>query len=67
MVWQTTPSGVSNWRISQYAVGPPQPIDSVTCSGTCLQTYGDCYVNGQYVGSCCNGYCAANKCRPWTI
>lgn len=26
----------------------------------------NCYNSqGQYVGSCCNGFCAANKCRPW--
>lgn len=39
MVWQAVPSGVSNWRISEYAVGPPQPIDAVTCRGTCLGVY----------------------------
>lgn len=25
----------------------------------------DCVKNGQYVGTCCNGFCAANKCRPY--
>lgn len=50
----------------QVIVGPPQPIISVSCVGTCVYTYGDCYNSqGQYVGPCCNGFCAANKCRPW--
>ncbi|KAH8785201.1 hypothetical protein F5883DRAFT_83950 [Diaporthe sp. PMI_573] len=55
------------WPINQIAVGPPQKIVSVTCSGTCIGIYGDCYnsTNGQYIGSCCNGFCAANKCRPF--
>ncbi|KUI58993.1 hypothetical protein VP1G_06239 [Cytospora mali] len=57
------------WPINQIAVGPPQAIVSVTCSGTCVGVYGDCFnsTNGQYIGSCCDGFCAANKCRPWTI
>ncbi|KAK0705530.1 hypothetical protein B0H67DRAFT_499303 [Lasiosphaeris hirsuta] len=63
-VWQTTPS-VYDWQISQYAVGPPQPIQGVTCHGRCLGVYSTCYENGTYLGSCCNGYCAANKCRPY--
>ncbi|KAI8245338.1 hypothetical protein K4K55_002338 [Colletotrichum sp. SAR 10_96] len=46
-------------------VGPPQPIISVSCQGFCLGIYGDCYKNGQFVALCCNGFCAANKCRPW--
>lgn len=56
------------WPINQIAVGPPQNIVSVTCSGTCVGVYGDCYnsTTGQYIGSCCNGFCAANKCRPWS-
>lgn len=49
----------------QFAVGPPQPIDSVRCHGYCLGIYEDCVKNGQYVGTCCNGFCAANKCRPY--
>ncbi|KAK4168401.1 hypothetical protein QBC43DRAFT_229028 [Cladorrhinum sp. PSN259] len=50
----------------QVMVGPPTPITGVTCQGFCLTVYQDCYDrNGQYVGPCCNGYCAANKCRPW--
>lgn len=29
---------------------------------------GMCYdTNGQYVGPCCNGFCAATRCRPWDI
>ncbi|KAK4166904.1 hypothetical protein QBC43DRAFT_367826 [Cladorrhinum sp. PSN259] len=51
---------------NQVFVGPPVPIVSVSCQGFCLTTYQDCYRNGQFVGLCCNGYCAANKCRPWT-
>jgi hypothetical protein len=31
----------------------------------CVPTYSDCYRSGQYVGPCCGGFCAANKCRPW--
>ncbi|KAI1772194.1 hypothetical protein F4818DRAFT_179085 [Hypoxylon cercidicola] len=48
-------------------VGPPQPIISVSCLGTCVPTWGECYSNGQYVGACCNGFCAATRCRPWNI
>ncbi|KAJ9134348.1 hypothetical protein NKR23_g10242 [Pleurostoma richardsiae] len=58
--------GDGNPPVQQLIVGPPQPILSVSCSGTCIPTYGDCYKDGQYVGACCAGYCAANKCRPWT-
>ncbi|KAI5859292.1 hypothetical protein GGS23DRAFT_586457 [Durotheca rogersii] len=46
-------------------VGPPQPIISVSCVGTCVPVYGICFNNGQYVGPCCNGFCAATRCRPW--
>ncbi|KAK0619444.1 hypothetical protein B0T14DRAFT_430632 [Immersiella caudata] len=67
-VWQTTNSlSVASWRISQYAVGPPQIITGVTCRGTCLGVYSTCFENGQFLGECCNGYCAANKCRPYTF
>ncbi|KAI4865978.1 hypothetical protein F4820DRAFT_418278 [Hypoxylon rubiginosum] len=48
-------------------VGPPQPIISVSCQGSCIPTYGACFVNGQYTGACCNGFCAATRCRPWNI
>ncbi|KAI1134259.1 hypothetical protein F5Y05DRAFT_422827 [Hypoxylon sp. FL0543] len=48
-------------------VGPPQPIISVSCQGSCIPTYGECYTNGQYTGACCNGFCAATRCRPWNI
>ncbi|OTA52721.1 hypothetical protein K449DRAFT_427053 [Hypoxylon sp. EC38] len=48
-------------------VGPPQPIISVSCQGSCIPTYGECYTNGQYNGPCCNGFCAATRCRPWNI
>ncbi|KAK0721272.1 hypothetical protein B0T21DRAFT_294849 [Apiosordaria backusii] len=56
---------ISSGGLNQLFVGPPQPIRSVRCQGFCLPVYGDCYRNGQYVGPCCNGFCAANKCRPW--
>jgi hypothetical protein len=48
-------------------VGPPQAIVSVKCEGMCVPNHSDCYANGQPVGPCCNGYCAANKCRPWNL
>ncbi|KAI1342946.1 hypothetical protein F5Y15DRAFT_272353 [Xylariaceae sp. FL0016] len=47
-------------------VGPPQPIISVSCQGMCVPSYSNCYgTDGQFVGPCCNGFCAADKCRPW--
>ena len=49
----------------QVIIGPPQPVTGVSCVGMCVPTYSDCYRDGQYVGPCCNGFCAANKCRPW--
>ncbi|RYP64625.1 hypothetical protein DL770_009160 [Monosporascus sp. CRB-9-2] len=57
-----TPDG-----LQQIIVGPPQPIISVSCEGTCVPTWGECYINGQWVGPCCDGFCAANRCRPWNI
>ncbi|OTB09363.1 hypothetical protein M426DRAFT_6637 [Hypoxylon sp. CI-4A] len=48
-------------------VGPPQPITSVSCQGSCVATYGECFSGGQYVGPCCNGFCAGDRCRPWNI
>ncbi|KAI1801329.1 hypothetical protein F4811DRAFT_534880 [Daldinia bambusicola] len=48
-------------------VGPPQPIISVSCQGSCVPTWGVCFSNGQYTGPCCNGFCAATRCRPWNI
>ena len=62
-VYQKIPSGVADWRIGQYAVGSPQVITGVTCRGTCLSVYSTCVENGMVLGACCNGYCAANKCR----
>lgn len=58
-------SGITPDGLQQVIVGPPQPITAVSCEGMCVPTYGDCYANGQFVGPCCNGFCAANKCRPW--
>lgn len=60
LVRGTSPEGVA-----QVIVGPPQPVTAISCYGTCIPTYGDCFVQGQYVGACCNGFCAGNKCRPW--
>ncbi|KAI5463962.1 hypothetical protein BGZ63DRAFT_481218 [Mariannaea sp. PMI_226] len=54
--------------LQQIIVGPPQPILSVSCHGMCVPTYGECYnTTGQYVGPCCNGFCAADRCRPWDM
>ncbi|KAH7369292.1 hypothetical protein B0T11DRAFT_327384 [Plectosphaerella cucumerina] len=58
-------SGITPSGLQQVIVGPPQPITAVSCEGMCVPTYGDCYSGGQFVGPCCNGFCAANKCRPW--
>ncbi|RYP08223.1 hypothetical protein DL764_002038 [Monosporascus ibericus] len=58
---------VSQDGMQQIIVGPPQPIISVSCEGNCVPTYGQCYINGQFVGPCCDGFCAANRCRPWNI
>ncbi|EQL02997.1 hypothetical protein G6O67_005214 [Ophiocordyceps sinensis] len=62
-------SKVAGDRYTQQVVlDPPQPILSVKCQGMCVQTYGACYdVHGQPVGPCCNGFCMANRCRPWNI
>ncbi|KAL2167126.1 hypothetical protein VTG60DRAFT_1680 [Thermothelomyces hinnuleus] len=61
----TLASSISPEGVNQIMVGPPTPIISVSCQGMCVPTYGDCYRDGQWVGPCCAGYCAANKCRPW--
>ncbi|KAL2016604.1 hypothetical protein VTK56DRAFT_3261 [Thermocarpiscus australiensis] len=61
----TFASSISPEGVNQILVGPPQPITGVSCQGMCVPTYGDCYRNGQYVGPCCSGFCAADKCRPW--
>ncbi|KAG7284806.1 hypothetical protein NEMBOFW57_009421 [Staphylotrichum longicolle] len=61
----TLASSISPAGVNQIMVGPPTPITGVSCQGMCVPTYSDCYRNGQYVGPCCSGFCAANKCRPW--
>lgn len=33
--------GVDAWPVNEIAVGPPQPIVSVSCSGFCLGVYGE--------------------------
>ncbi|KAJ4396373.1 hypothetical protein N0V93_000592 [Gnomoniopsis smithogilvyi] len=56
------------WPINEVAVGPPTPIVSVKCSGFCLAIAEDCTDSqGESTGPCCNGFCAANKCRPYTL
>ncbi|KAG4035778.1 hypothetical protein MFRU_001g05460 [Monilinia fructicola] len=52
------------------SVGPPTPITGVSCPITdqrCIPNYSDCYssTTGQFLGPCCDGFCAANKCRPF--
>ncbi|KIJ24847.1 hypothetical protein M422DRAFT_194191, partial [Sphaerobolus stellatus SS14] len=51
--------------LQQLFVGPPTPIVAVTCTGTCISTFGDCFINGSPLGECCAGFCAGNKCRPF--
>ncbi|KAH7028089.1 uncharacterized protein B0I36DRAFT_328593 [Microdochium trichocladiopsis] len=54
--------------LQQIAVGPPSVLKSVSCLGACVPTYGACYgPDGQYVGPCCTGFCAASRCRPWDL
>ncbi|KAL2150464.1 hypothetical protein VTH82DRAFT_7027 [Thermothelomyces myriococcoides] len=62
----TLVSSISSNGSNLILVGPPTPVISVRCEGKCVPTWSDCYVNGQPVGLCCAGFCAANKCRPWT-
>ncbi|KAM7190116.1 hypothetical protein V8F20_009846 [Naviculisporaceae sp. PSN 640] len=63
---KTLVGSISSTGVGQILVGPPQPILAVSCLGMCVPNYSNCYdTHGQYVGPCCNGYCAATKCRPW--
>ncbi|KAL7938428.1 hypothetical protein V8C35DRAFT_153401 [Trichoderma chlorosporum] len=58
------PDGVTQ----QVLIDPPQTVTSMTCQGTCVATYDNCFApNGSYVGACCNGLCVASKCNPWNI
>ncbi|KAL2266827.1 hypothetical protein VTJ83DRAFT_6179 [Remersonia thermophila] len=61
----TLASGISPTGSNLIFVGPPTPIKKVRCQGMCVPTWGECYRSGQYVGPCCTGFCAANRCRPW--
>jgi hypothetical protein len=61
----TLASSISPSGVNQILVGPPTPITGVSCQGMCIYTYGECFRNGQYLGPCCSGFCAANRCRPW--
>ncbi|WYZ42477.1 hypothetical protein EsH8_VI_000176 [Colletotrichum jinshuiense] len=59
-------SGITPQGVQQVIIGPPQPVTGVSCLGICVPTYGQCYgTDGQYIGPCCNGFCAATRCRPW--
>lgn len=50
----------------QVRITPPTPIRAVRCLGECVETLGTCNgASGQPPRLCCNGYCAANLCRPW--
>lgn len=43
-------------------------LPAFSCSHFLTLFIGECYnSNGQYVGPCCNGFCAADRCRPWDI
>ncbi|KAG9254076.1 uncharacterized protein F5Z01DRAFT_116385 [Emericellopsis atlantica] len=44
----------------------PREVGSVSCRGMCIPVYGECYDStGMPVGLCCNGVCAATRCRAW--
>jgi hypothetical protein len=52
---QTLVQSIDTTTGAQHVIlGPPQPIRSVSCLGSCVPTYSDCYINGQPVGPCCN-------------
>ncbi|KXH62827.1 hypothetical protein CNYM01_03688 [Colletotrichum nymphaeae SA-01] len=58
--------GITSQGLQQVIIGPPQPVTGVSCLGICVPIYGMCYdLNGQWVGPCCNGFCAGTRCRPW--
>lgn len=53
-------------RTGQVKITPPTPVRAIRCQGTCVGTQGTCNgADGQGPKLCCNGYCAANLCRPW--
>ncbi|UKZ60922.1 uncharacterized protein TrAtP1_002193 [Trichoderma atroviride] len=51
----------------QVVIDPPQTVTSITCQGTCVETWSACFddATGQSLGPCCNGLCIANRCRPF--
>ncbi|KAL6900159.1 hypothetical protein GGI43DRAFT_59838 [Trichoderma evansii] len=51
----------------QVVIDPPQTVTSITCQGTCVETWSACVddATGQSLGACCNGLCIANRCRPF--
>ncbi|KAH8666898.1 hypothetical protein BX600DRAFT_436271 [Xylariales sp. PMI_506] len=57
---QTLVNEISPEGLQRIIIGPPQPVTAVSCWGSCVATYGDCYgSNGQPIGPCCCGFCAA--------
>ncbi|KAL0955339.1 hypothetical protein HGRIS_004222 [Hohenbuehelia grisea] len=63
---KTLVGAFSSTGVPQITVGPPQPIRAVSCQGVCIPTFGDCFRDGQSLGTCCAGFCAANKCRSFS-
>ncbi|KAM0255593.1 hypothetical protein ACHAQJ_005596 [Trichoderma viride] len=52
----------------QVVIDPPQTVTSITCQGTCIETYGACFdPEDKPLGACCNGLCIASRCNPWNI
>ncbi|KAJ3493641.1 hypothetical protein NLG97_g4609 [Lecanicillium saksenae] len=50
----------------QVKISPPTPVKGIKCQGSCVSNYGTCNgADGQGPKLCCNGFCAADKCRPW--
>ncbi|RYP55130.1 hypothetical protein DL768_000249 [Monosporascus sp. mg162] len=49
--------------LQQIIVGPPQPIISVSCEGSCVPTYGECYVNAVSNVEIRRHYAAGNDVR----
>ncbi|ATY62181.1 hypothetical protein A9K55_008943 [Cordyceps militaris] len=53
-------------RTGQVRIEPPTPVAGIRCAGVCVANYGTCNgADGRGPRLCCNGYCAANLCRPW--
>lgn len=52
-------------RTGRVVFDPPTGIRDVRCKGFCVGQQGVCNGNGVIPKVCCNGYCAADLCRPW--